>query len=310
MIYKDWLKEWIDNYVKPICKMRTYERYSQLIDKHINKAIGNFDLDNLSPKAIQNFITDLLNNGNLRNNQGLSVSIVNCVISIIRRSLKTAYMLEYSKNYIGDKIIRPKSTEKRVECFNIVEQKSIETFCMKSKKKKLYGIVICLYTGIRIGELLALTFTDIDFDKSLMYISKACHDSSNGRVIEGPKTHTSNRIIPLPRQVLKLIKELKKGSYCDYLISDYDKPVCVRSYQRTFELLLKKIHIQHRGFHSLRHTFATRALECGMDVKTLSELLGHKNANITLNRYVHSMLGHKIDMMNKLAKNITKMFIN
>ena len=76
----------------------------------------------------------------------------------------------------------------------------------------------------------------------------------------------------------------------------------VRSYQRTFELLLKKLNISHKGFHSLRHTFATRAIECDIDVKTLAELLGHKNATITLNRYAHSLLEHKVDMMNRLGK--------
>ncbi|MBS7401470.1 MAG: site-specific integrase [Eubacteriales bacterium] len=140
-----------------------------------------------------------------------------------------------------------------------------------------------------------------------MYISKTCFDSPNGRITETPKTNSSNRIIPLPKQILGLVKELKRNSNSEYLITDLDKPVAVRSYQRTFELLLKKLHIQHKGFHSLRHTFATRALECGMDVKTLSELLGHKNTSITLNRYVHSMLEHKTDMMNKLAKNLIKM---
>lgn len=304
MIYKDWLNEWLNNYIKPTCKIRTFERYFQLIDKHIMGAIGNYELDDLTPCTIQKFISNLLSNGNLRTMQGLSANTVNCIISVIQCSLKTAYMLEYTKAYVGDKIVRPKTTEKQVKCFSISEQKAIEIFCMQSKKKKLYGIVICLYTGLRIGELSALKFSDIDFKKSLMYISKTCHDSPNGRVIETPKTQTSNRIIPLPKQILKLIKDLKENAYCDYLIADFNKPVAIRSYQRSFELLLKKLDVEHKGFHSLRHTFATRALECGMDVKTLSEILGHKNTNITLNRYVHSMFEHKQLMMNKLAKNL------
>ena len=78
--------------------------------------------------------------------------------------------------------------------------------------------------------------------------------------------------------------------------------VSIRSYQRSFELLLKRQNIVHCGFHSLRHTFATRALECGMDVKTLSEILGHKNPTVTLNRYAHSLLEHKAAMMNRLGK--------
>ena len=308
MLYKDWLNEWLNNYIKPTCKIRTFERYSQLINKHIICAIGYYDLKDLTPCLIQKFVSDLLTKGNLRTSQGLSANTVNGVISVIQCSLKTAYMLEYTKAYIGDKIIRPKTAEKQISCFNILEQRKIESFCMQNKKKKLYGVIICLYTGLRIGELLALKFTDIDFNKLLMYISKTCHDSSNGRVIESPKTQTSNRIIPLPKPILKLIKELKSITSCEYLIADYDKPVSIRSYQRTFELLLKKLHIEHKGFHSLRHTFATRALECGMDVKTLSEILGHKNTSITLNRYAHCMFEHKQSMMNKLAKTlITKM---
>lgn len=306
MLYKNWLQEWLENYVKPSSKIRTYERYKQIVNMHIASTIGDYELNDITPSLLQNLVAKLLNNGNKRTFTGLSANSVNSVISVLQNSLKTANMLCYTKTYVADKIIRPKTTEKQVECFSISEQKKIEAYCMQSKKKKLYGIIVCLYTGLRIGELLALEFSDIDFNKSIMYISKTCHDSSNGRIIETPKTNSSNRIIPLPKQILGLIKELKKYSRSEYLIADLDKPVAVRSYQRTFELLLKRLYIQHKGFHSLRHTFATRALECGMDVKTLSELLGHKNTSITLNRYVHSMLEHKTDMMNKLAKNITK----
>ncbi|MBO4823255.1 MAG: site-specific integrase [Clostridia bacterium] len=307
MLYKNWLYEWLENYIKPSSKTRTYERYKQIVNMHIVSKIGDYELNDITPALLQNLVAELLNNGNKRTFTGLSANSVNSVISVLQNSLKTANMLCYTKTYVAGKIIRPRITEKQVECFSLVEQKKIETYCLQSKKKKLYGIVICLYTGLRIGELLALKFSDIDFNKSIMYISKTCHDSLNGRIIETPKTNSSNRIIPLPRQILGLIKELKREAYSEYLIADLDKPVAVRSYQRTFELLLKKLNIQHKGFHSLRHTFATRALECGMDVKTLSELLGHKNTSITLNRYVHSMLEHKTDMMNKLAKTLTKM---
>ncbi len=137
-------------------------------------------------------------------------------------------------------------------------------------------------------------------------MSKTCHDWNDGcnhiRIIDSPKTVHSRRVIPLPKQILPLLKNLKKQSNCEYIVADGDKPIFVRSYQRTFELLLKKLGIPHKCFHSLRHTFATRALECGMDVKTLSELLGHKNAIVTLNRYTHSLLEHKADMMNRLGK--------
>lgn len=121
-------------------------------------------------------------------------------------------------------------------------------------------------------------------------------------IIDEPKTATSRRVIPLPKQLLPILKGIKKKSHSPFVVSANGKPVSVRSYQRSFELLLKKLKIPHRGFHSLRHTFATRALECGMDVKTLSEILGHKNPTVTLNRYAHSLMEHKADMMNRLGK--------
>lgn len=248
MLYKNWLCEWLENYVKPSSKIRTYERYKQIVDMHIASTIGDYELNDITPSLLQNLVAELLNNGNKRTFTGLSANSVNSVISVLQNSLKTANMLCYTKTYVADKIIRPKTTEKQVECFSLSEQKKIEAYCMQSKKKKLYRIVICLYTGLRIGELLALKFSDIDFNKSIMHISKTCHDSPNGRIIETPKTNSSNRIIPLPKQILKLIKELKTNSYCDYLIADLEKPAKVRSYQRTFELLLKKLHIKHRGF--------------------------------------------------------------
>lgn len=98
------------------------------------------------------------------------------------------------------------------------------------------------------------------------------------------------------------LREIKRKNGSRYVVGEGDKIISVRSYQRTYELILKKHGLPHRGFHALRHTFATRALECGMDVKTLSEILGHKNPTVTLKRYAHSLMEHKKDMMNRLGK--------
>ena len=207
-----------------------------------------------------------------------------------------------TKEYTADKLKRPKLKEKPVECFALAEQKQIEQAILNGKKDKLYGILLCLYSGLRIGELIALQWNDIDFAKGILTVSKSCHDGKGGLVIDEPKTATSRRVIPLPKQLLPLLKGIKKKSDSPFVVSANGKPVSVRSYQRSFELLLKRLNIPHKGFHSLRHTFATRALECGMDVKTLSEILGHKNPTVTLNRYAHSLMEHKADMMNRLGK--------
>ncbi len=306
MTYKNWLNKWLTHYIKPSAKERTYIRYEQLIRTHIAPKIGDKDVNDLTPIVLQSFVTELLNTGNLKTGKELSANFVNMVISVIQNSLKTAHLVGITNEYVANKIKRPKTKEKQVECFSCQEQKKIENYVLNSGKDKLFGIVLCLYTGLRIGELLALTWDDIDFGKGLLFVSKTCHDGNDGknhiRFIDNPKTVHSRRVIPLPKKILFLLKGVKKCSECEYIIADNEKPVFVRSYQRTFEFLLKKLNISHKGFHSLRHTFATRAMECGMDVKTLSELLGHKNATITLNRYAHSLLEHKVDMMNRLGK--------
>ena len=302
MKYIDWLIQWLENYIRPSVKVRTYERYKLIVEQHIKDKIGGIELNDLSPLILQPLITELLQSGNKKTGKGLSANSVNSVISVIQGSLKTAHLLGLTKEYTADKLKRPKLTEKPVECFSLAEQKQIEHAIRSGKKDKLYGIILCLYSGLRIGELMALQWSDIDFVKGVLTVSKSCHDGKDGLIIDEPKTVTSRRVIPLPKQLLPILKLWKKRSGSPFVVSSNGRPVPVRSYQRSFELLLKKLKITHKGFHSLRHTFATRALECGMDVKTLSEILGHKNPTVTLNRYAHSLMEHKQDMMNRLGK--------
>ena len=130
----------------------------------------------------------------------------------------------------------------------------------------------------------------------------AMADKADEFIKESPKSKSSKREIPLPKQILPLLKDLNRKRDSNFIVSTAGCGVSVRSYQRSFYLLLKKLNIERRGFHTIRHTFATRALECGMDVKTLAELLGHKSPTTTLNRYAHSFIEHKRDMMNRLGK--------
>lgn len=306
MTYKNWLNKWLTHYIKPSSKQRTFEQYSKVAQIHILPYLGDIELTDLTPFVLQKFITDLMTNGNKRTGKGLSPNFVKTILSVIQNSLKTAHLVGYLPEYSANKMKRPKIVEKQVECFSIQEQKKIEEAALSVKKDKYRGIILCLYTGLRIGELLALTWNDVDFEKSILSVTKTCHDGNeNGehiRIIDTPKTENSRRQIPLSKTLVKMLKDMKRKSKCEFVIADGEKPVFIRSYQRTFELLLKKLKLPHKGFHSLRHTFATRALECGMDVKSLSEILGHKNATITLNRYAHSLWEHKAEMMNKLSK--------
>ena len=307
MKYKEWLMTWMENYIKPSAKSNTVTCYETMIENHIVPYLGELALSEVTPMAVQMMVTKLMSRGNEKTGKGLSASTVNLLITLVQSSLEVAYSMGLVTEFSADKIKRPKIKEKPMTCFTLDEQKKIEAYIRSLQKPRLVGILLCLYTGLRIGELMALEWTDVDFEKREMHINKSCTDRKNAngkfcRIVDTPKTETSTRIIPLPKQLIPILKDAKRKNGSRYVVGDHDTVIAIRSYQRTFELLLKRLNIPHRGFHSLRHTFATRALECGMDVKTLSEILGHKSPAITLARYAHSLMDHKREMMNRVGK--------
>lgn len=298
--YKDWLEEWLAYYVRPATKERTYTKYATQTQHYLAPLLGDYDMGALSAYEIQKFSVALVDSG-------LATNTINGIVSVLKLSIKRAAALGKAKRDCLDGLVLPKTQAKQVECFTLQEQRKMEEYIAKSKNHKLFGVLFCLYTGLRIGELLALTWQDIDLKKGVFTVSKTCmdswHDGQYVKIILPPKTSSSNRVIPLPKQLLPRIKELKKGQKGEYFIVGQGRyGAQIRSYQKTFGRMLNKLELPHRGFHSLRHTFATRALECGMDVKTLAEILGHKNPTVTLNRYAHSLMEHKACMMNKVGK--------
>ena len=234
------------NFVKPTSKRRTHDRYRQLA-AGIVRRLGDVEINDLSPLLLQRYVTDLLETGNRRTGKGLSPNTVNGVISIIQSSLKTAAAIGVADYYIAGEIRRPKITEKPVECFSLPEQKAIEKAVLNGKKPKLIGIVLCLYSGLRIGELFALEWSDLDLAKGVLSVTKSCHygkgQSGFERFIDRPKTATSERLIPIPKQLLPILKQHKKTVPSEYVVSEKGKPVAIRSYQRSFELLQKRLHI-------------------------------------------------------------------
>lgn len=307
MKLNEWLDTWLNKYVKNTIKPKTYYAYQNMIRLHISPMLGDKDLYEINAEILQDFINYKVEHGNLINGGPLATNTIFAIKSILKQALEFAYKLGFiNKNYLC-LISFPKRIEKEVDAFNLDEQKAIEKYCLKSNKSNYFGIILCLYTGIRIGELLALSWNDIDFDRKLLFINHTVTNiKENGiysNILQEPKTKSSKRVIPIPINILSCLKKIKKQSKSVFIISTRNNDmVSIRSYQRTFKRILCKCNIEHKNFHALRHTFATRALESGMDVKTLSEILGHKNATVTLNRYSHSMLNYKILTMNKLSK--------
>lgn len=310
MKYSKWLDKWYLTYVKPSLKKKTCERYFEIIEKHLKVRLGDFELEEITPREMRRYVSYLARFGNLKTGKGLSANSVNGIITVLKSSLKCAYECGETGDCAADGIMRPKSEGRKVTCFTEKEQELLENAVLRGVKRSHVGVVICLYTGLRIGELLALTWADVDFENEMIYVNKTCHYAKNddgvyGRITDVPKTVSSKRDIPLPKKLLTILRNCKRGGKSEYVIeSPSGVPIALRSYQRSFARLQDKLKIKRRGFHSLRHTFATRALECGMDVKTLSEILGHNDATITLNRYAHSLLKHKREMMDKLGKRL------
>ena len=306
MKLNEWLDIWLNKYTKYSLKLRTYTLYLNICDKHIKPVLGDYYIENLTPNIIQDFMIEKIEHGNLNTGKQLSSNTVISIVSVLKQALKLAYNLEMIEKDISSKIKLPSCKEKEVDAFERIEQKKLESFCLNSKEN-YKGIVICLYTGIRLGELLALTWDDFDNDKGTLSINKTlCTikiNDKNTLYIDSPKTNNSKRIIPLPQSLIFELEKMKQSSNSKYIITTrHNTMVDPRTYQRTFKSILRKCNIKEKNFHSLRHTFATRALETGMDVKTLSDILGHKNSMITLNRYSHSMFDYKMEMMNKLGR--------
>lgn len=302
MKLKELLELWLERYMKHTIKIRTYNRYKSICELHLIKDLGEYELEELRPNVLQDFLLKKID-------ENYSTNTIKGIVSVLKQALRLAITLEFVDKEYCSNLKMPSSEEKEISVFTKKEQQVIESFCLNHKKRNYIGIVICLYTGIRLGELLALTWEDINFNSNLLTINKTSYsaklDGKTQIIVDKPKTKKSNRVIPLPNQLVKLLKIIKKESNSKYVITTRNSEmVGNRSYQRTFKFILKKVNVPYRNFHSLRHTFATNAIELGMDVKTLAEILGHTNAMITLNRYSHSLLNYKIEMMNKLGKNL------
>ena len=176
MKYSDWLFEWLECFVRPVCKDKTYISYSGIVSKYLASELGDYEVGELDAVMLQKFVAKLLKCGNERTGRGLSSSTVNLIITVMQNSLKCAYAIGKTATYAADNVKRPRITEKKVECFTVREQAKIEREIISRGNIKLYGIIICLYTGLRIGELFALRLEDIDFKCGLLYVNRTGHD--------------------------------------------------------------------------------------------------------------------------------------
>lgn len=277
-------------------KKGTYFHYRNLCAMYVEKYF-DVDLKSVSEEILKLKICEFL--------KKFSYSLTKTIQSLIVRSLDFVHENGYLENKITLKIKIKNKPQKQVECLTKHEQQVLENFILKKQKIKYFGILVSMYTGLRLGELLALRWKDVDFKNKVLRvrlsISKHIVDHKQIDIEDLPKTNSSIREIPLTNVLAELLKKMRNSS--DYVLCNKrGEKVDYRGYQMVFSRLLEKLKIKHYGFHSLRHTFATRLLENGVDIKTISELMGHSSPTVTLNRYVHTNMENKRKAMQKLTK--------
>lgn len=282
--------EWLDN-IKNQVKPNTYLKYENIFKNHICNEIGNTLVKYISSYTIRSFTDKLLS-------KELSAKTVNDILVVLNLIFKYAEE-EYAITVPKIKYIKENKNETRV--LSVSEQKVLSEYLHSDIDIHKFGILLALYTGIRVGELCALKWEDITdehiiIDKTMMRIKNDIGKTSIQ--IGSPKSDSSKRIIPTPQCLLPLINRFKNSGY---VLSneklEYTEP---RLMQIKFEKMISECDLEKTNFHALRHTFATRCVEAGIDIKTLSEILGHADVKTTLNRYVHSSFELKQKSMQQL----------
>ncbi len=309
MTVKELLYEWMEKEQRERIKAQTCARYMGLMELHIIPALGEQDIDSLTRRQISDFLTEKRHNGNQRYDGGLSPISTNLMLSILNMAFEYAFDREYVENNPCDRVKRvPAIDRKHADAFTKEEQIKIEQMIEAENDDRLFGIILCFYTGLRIGELLGLEWSDISDDCRILTISKTVYrgKDKNGEwqlCIDDPKTVSSYRRVPLPEHIADKLYTIREKSNSKFIVQNKKgERMSIRSYQYIFEKITEKAGVRKLNFHAIRHTFATRALENGVDIKTLSEIMGHKNTSVTLNRYAHSMMDTKIEMMKKMTR--------
>lgn len=294
--------EWLS--VKRIqTKASTYANYAFKVQKHLLPAFGQLKIEKLTPNKVYEFIIE-------KQKSGLSNKYISDLLIVLKNMTRYASKIYHCINAISE-IKLPKKEKHDFDLYTKDEQNRLKSALLNDMNITKLGILTTLYTGMRIGELCGLKWSDIKFKEKTIYIERTvqriCTNERNHKtelVVSTPKSQSSVRIIPLPEFLIKMLKEFKPSNKDVYLITGNNHLPEPRTMQYRFKVLLSKIGLRHINFHSLRHMFATNCMEVGFDVKTLSEILGHSSVEITLNRYVHSSLERKKQCMERLFLDI------
>lgn len=302
VIFSTVLDMWLSSNLVHI-KHTTYDKYNYIIEKHIVPELGDYPIESLNSVAINKFLHDKLQHGGVISGEPLAASYV-CTMSLIISSAMKFAANEDLCPFIKNRIFKPNETNKEIRILDKQDYKKLIEYSLSKTDESTIGILLALFSGLRIGEICALKWDDIDFKKKTIFvhstISRLKSENKIKYALESAKTKASVRIIPIPKRFLECLKNAYKIRKSDFVISDNESFVIPRTFEYRYKKILCKLDIEIINFHSLRHTFATNCVTNGMDVKSLSEILGHSSINTTMQIYVHPSIELKRRQINKI----------
>lgn len=290
VLMEEWLQE-----VEQCRKYSTYIKYKKLYTCHIQPLFAADKLSWMSNSHIQSRMSTLDVSDSTRQN----------VLAAVKQAFR---YVEKQYGYPMPVITNcsPQKKSSVIEIMNRTEQTKLIQFLYRDMNISKAGIYLCLFTGLRLGEICSLKWTDIDQERGLLQVNRTVQriESKEGvtktTLLETPpKSVFSKREIPIPDTLLSILNKFRQDGH-EYVLQN-NKPMEPRTYQNHFKKYLEGINAPNYNFHILRHTFATNCIDSGMDIKSLSEILGHSNVQITLNRYVHPSMDTKRKYINALS---------
>ncbi len=308
MRFADILELWFTNR-RFHMKGSTEHKYRELIDKHILPELGEENISRLTAVTVNKFLARKLGGEfEERGIRTLSASYVRSMATIIDAVISFAVTEKYCRPLKSD-IFKPIPNKREPQILERDEQAKLVTYIFKHRCATSIGVLLSLNAGLRIGEVCGLSWENVDLQKGILHIRHTVARvpdtnpntaAATRLILDSPKSASSVRDIPIASAILPLLADRRKKACSEFLVSEKDNFISPRTYEYRFSRLLEKSGLRHVNYHALRHTFATRCIEIGMDVKSLSEILGHAGVGVTLNTYVHSSIERKREQMEKL----------
>ena len=293
-------------YKRPYVKQSTMAAYVLILENHVLPEFG--DNDSLHEHEVQAFVLKKIE-------RGLSVKSVKDIHIVLKMVMKFGVKKEWMTHYEWDIKFPANNQPKELEVLSVANHRKILDYVQHNFTFMSLGIYISLSTGLRIGEICALKWSDINVADGTITVQRTIEriyvvegeKKHTQLVINTPKTVNSCREIPMSKELLAMVKPMKKVVNGDfYVLTNEDKPTEPRTYRNYYNKLMEKLNIPKLKYHGLRHSFATRCIEAGCDYKTVSVLLGHSNISTTLNLYVHPNMDQKKRCINKMLKSLGK----